>query len=82
VTDQEHAMEQDPPGRKPRRTPDDPRRAGKPSSQGLTGAQGSGGGAERGVQQPPRRRVPTDPQSSVRDNSGVAPQGDGADVSD
>ncbi len=30
------------------------------SSQGLAGAQGSGGGAERGVQQPPGRRGPGD----------------------
>jgi hypothetical protein len=30
-------------------------RAGKPTSQGLAGAQGSGGGAERGINQPPRR---------------------------
>ena len=58
-------------------------RGAKPSSQGLAGAQGSGGGAERGVQQPPpRRRVATDQASSNRDNSGVNPQGDGADVSD
>jgi hypothetical protein len=58
-------------------------RAGKPSSQGLAGAQGSGGGAERGIEQPPpKRRVVTDQESSIRDNSGVRPEGDGADVSD
>jgi hypothetical protein len=58
-------------------------RAGKPSSQGLAGAQGSGGGAERGIEQPPpKRRVMTDQESSIRDNSGIRSEGDGADVSD
>jgi len=67
----------------PRRPGDDKAPPGKPSSQGLTGAQGSGGGAERGIQQkPPKRRVATDQDSSIRDNSGVDPSGAGADVSD
>jgi len=49
----------------------------------LTGAQGSGGGAERGIRQPPpRRRVAANRSASIRDNSGIKPEGDGADVSD
>ena len=36
--------------------PSDGTRIGEHSSQGLAGAQGSGGGAERGVNQPPPRR--------------------------
>jgi len=59
-----------------------PAGSGKPSSQGLGGAQGSGGGAERGIQQPPpKRRVVTDQDSSILDNSGIRPD-DGPDVSD
>jgi hypothetical protein len=36
--------------------PRDGTRIGEHSSQGLAGAQGSGGGAERGINQPPPRR--------------------------
>jgi hypothetical protein len=48
-------------------------RAGKHSSQGLTGSQGSGGGADRGVNQPPpRAKSPRDKAgSSEDDNSGI-----------
>jgi hypothetical protein len=48
-------------------------RGGKHSSQGLTGSQGSGGGADRGVNQPaPRTRSPRGKASSSDDdNSGI-----------
>ncbi len=52
-------------------------RIGHPSSQGLTGAQGSGGGAERGINQPPQRARPSDDRaggaSRRADDSGVDP---------
>ena len=52
-------------------------RAGKPTSQGLAGAQGSGGGAERGINQPPSRAKVSPNRSAGAstgdDDSGVDP---------
>lgn len=58
-------------------------RSGKHSSQGLTGAQGSGGGAERGVNQPPPQRKESTGSAAPRpvDNAGLDVTGD-ADKSD
>lgn len=55
-------------------------RIGKPSSQGLAGAQGSGGGAERGINQPPPRAKPSDERRGSAtpdaDDAGIAPAGE------
>jgi hypothetical protein len=58
-------------------------RTGTHSSQGLAGAQGSGGGAERGVNQPPPRRKESTGSAAARpsDNAGLDVAGD-ADKSD
>lgn len=52
-------------------------RAGKHGSQGLAGAQGSGGGAERGIEQPPARAKNSpnrsDGAEARDDDSGVDP---------
>jgi hypothetical protein len=54
--------------------PRDETRIGRHGSQGLAGAQGSGGGAERGIQQAPPRAA-RDPSSGSgsrdRDNAGA-----------
>lgn len=52
-------------------------RLGRPSSQGLAGAQGSGGGAERGVQQPPGRARPA---ANRDENTPSAPPASGSDA--
>ena len=56
-------------------------RIGKHSSQGLKGAQGSGGGAERGINQPPPRARPSDERrgsaSPDADDAGIDPAGTG-----
>ena len=53
--------------------PRDEARIGRHGSQGLAGAQGSGGGAERGIQQaPPRAARPVEGSGSRdRDNAGA-----------
>jgi hypothetical protein len=52
-------------------------RAGKHTSQGLAGAQGSGGGADRGINQPPPRAKVSPNRSAGAsaedDDSGVDP---------
>lgn len=48
-------------------------RIGKASSQGLAGAQGSGGGAERGINEPPRRAPASPERSGNVDDSGIDP---------
>jgi len=56
-------------------------RIGRHGSQGLAGAQGSGGGAARGVQQaPPRaaRDADSGSASRERDNAGAGPDAAGA----
>ena len=52
-------------------------RAGKHSSQGLTGAQGSGGGAERGVNQAPPRS-----KQGQRGVAGGSPEDDNSGIVD